>query len=140
MAGNPQTTEKKKKKFWVAFRIFISVLVIWLFCLIARPRNLLQEKRMINVCHEQIKDRLYAPSTAIFSKTEIKQHPIRWPVVHWIEESQNWFWGVRKHEYYCYYRNKDWDWKFRDVAFENNGDDDEIFRMLQADFDKYETY
>ena len=126
-----------KRKYWIGFRIYITVIftiVTWIICAIVKPQNFFQERKMIDVCYEQIKDRLNAPSTAVFSRSEIRQHPIRWPVVYWIVESQNWFGWVRKHEYYCYYWNKDWDWKFWDVVFENNWEDDEIFRMIQSDF------
>ena len=136
MAEKPQTTEKKKKKFWVAFRIFTIVVVIILWCVadvIFEPK--IQEQKIIKACENQVKEYLKAPSTAIFSNTEKRNvREYGWPVVYWMVESQNSFWAMIKDYYFCYEWEKDTKWRFRDVVFQNNEKDAQVFSLIYVKF------
>lgn len=97
--------------------------------------------KLIEICHEQVKDFLKAPSTAIFSKEEIKNvESWKWPVIYWMVESQNTYWWMVKDYFYCYWFDRNVAWKFEDVLFSSNEKDAQFFELLSHEFAKAEEY
>ncbi len=97
--------------------------------------------KLIEICHEQVKDFLKAPSTAIFSKEEIKNvESWKWPVIYWMVESQNTYWWMVKDYFYCYWYDRNVAWKFEDVLFSSNEKDAQFFELLSHEFAKAEEY
>lgn len=96
---------------------------------------------LINLCRDQVKDYLKAPSTAIFTKEEIKNIEMwNWPVIYWMVESQNTYWWMVKDYFYCYWYDRNIAWKFEDVLFSNNEKDEQFFRLISHDFATAEEY
>ena len=87
------------------------------------------------ICKEQVKDRLKAPSTAIFSKVEVRKTKSYWTVVGGIVESQNWFGGMKKMGFYCQDYNKNLK-SFFDVLF-NEGVDKGVYDLIDWEFKDY---
>ena len=120
----------KKLRTWIVWIVAALVFLLWgigyYFWEINQP---------IWVCKEQVKDKLKAASTAIFSKVEIKDTKSYWTVVGGIVESQNWFGGMGKVWFYCQDYNKD-SKSFFDILF-NEGKDKGVYDLIDWEFKDY---
>lgn len=117
-------------------RMLVILLIAILFSLFWGVGYYLWEiNQPIWICKEQVKDRLKAPSTAIFSKTEIKETKTYGTVVGGIVESQNWFGGMRKMWFYCQNYNKN-SKSFFDILFDE-GVDKGVYDLVDWEFRDY---
>ena len=76
-------------------------------------------------CQEMVKDKLSAPSTAIFSKMETYKSEWLWDVIGGFVESQNWFGAMVWTKFFCWMDEKD-------VFFEDEAEYEDFKKMLKS--------
>lgn len=76
-------------------------------------------------CQEMVKDKLSAPSTAIFSKMETYDSEGFWTVIAGKVESQNWFGAMVWSDFFCWMDEND-------VIFDTESDYEDFKKMLKS--------